>query len=112
VKVLNPRWLREYEAAHSDASASLRTWWQTAQTEDWGSFNDVRGTFNSADQVGERVIFNIKGGHYRLVTWVDYDPAPGDRGGSMTGHSAQPNLLYLPLSGMRRRGWGGGTIER
>jgi mRNA interferase HigB len=73
VKVLNPRRLREYEAVHSDASASLRTWWRTAQTADWGSFNDVHHTFNTADWVGDRVMFNIKGGYYRLVTWIDYD---------------------------------------
>jgi mRNA interferase HigB len=23
--------------------------------------------------VGDRVIFNIRGGYYRLVTWVDYE---------------------------------------
>jgi mRNA interferase HigB len=73
VKVLNPRRLREYEAAHSDAGASLRTWWRTAGTAEWESFNDVTQTFNTADRVGERVIFNIKGGYYRLVTWIDYD---------------------------------------
>lgn len=44
-----------------------------AQEANWESFNDVCQTFNSADQVGDRVIFNIKGGYYRLVTWLDYD---------------------------------------
>lgn len=73
MRVLNPRRLKAYEAAHSDASASLRTWWRMAQTADWGSFNEVRATFNIADAVGNRVIFNIKGGYYRLVTWIDYD---------------------------------------
>jgi mRNA interferase HigB len=73
VKVLNPRRLCAFEAAHPDASANLRTWWRTAQTAQWESFNDIRRTFNSADRVGDRVIFNIRGGYYRLVTWVDYD---------------------------------------
>ena len=73
MNVLNPRRRREYEAAHSDASASLRTWWRVTQTADWRSFNDVRQTFNTADQVGDRVIFNIRGGYYRLVTWIDYE---------------------------------------
>jgi mRNA interferase HigB len=73
VKVLNPRRLREYIAAHQDADANLRTWWRSTQEADWGSFNDVRQTFNTADQVGERVIFNIKGNTYRLATWIDYE---------------------------------------
>jgi len=69
----SPKRLKAYEASHSDARASLRTWWRTAQTSDWESFNDVHGTFNTADAVGDRVISNIKGGYYRLVTWIDYD---------------------------------------
>jgi mRNA interferase HigB len=73
VKVLNPRRLRAYEAAHPDASASLRTWWRATQAAEWASFNDVSQTFNTADQVGDRVIFNVRGGYYRLATWIDYD---------------------------------------
>jgi mRNA interferase HigB len=44
-----------------------------AQTSQWESFTDIRSTLNTADHVGNRVIFNIRGGYYRLVTWVDYD---------------------------------------
>ena len=73
MKVLNPRRRKEYEAAHPDASASIRVWWRQAQIADWGSFNDVLKTFNNADQVGNRVIFNIRGGYYRLSAWIDYD---------------------------------------
>jgi mRNA interferase HigB len=73
VKVLNPRRLKQYVAAHSDASASLRTWWRITQEADWTTFSDVLQTFNSADQVGDRVIFNIRGGYYRRVTWIDYE---------------------------------------
>jgi mRNA interferase HigB len=73
VKVLNPRRLKRYEEAHPDASASLRSWWRIAQSQDWGSLDEVRSTFNTADGVGDRVIFNIRGGYYRLVTWIDYD---------------------------------------
>lgn len=73
MKVLNPRRLREYIAAHPDAGPSLRTWWRTSQESDWSTFADVRQTFNSADQVGDRVIFNIRGNHYRLATWIDFE---------------------------------------
>ena len=75
MRVLNPRRRRQYEAAHPDASASLHTWWRITQTATWESFDQVRQTFNSADQVGDRVIFNIRGGHYRLVTWIDFERA-------------------------------------
>lgn len=73
MKPLNSRRLKEYERAYPDASASLRTWWRSVQGAQWRSFADVRRTFNSADQVGNRVIFNIKGNSYRLVAYIDYE---------------------------------------
>lgn len=38
----------------------------------WTSFADLRATFNSADQVGGKVVFNIGGNNYRLVGLVAY----------------------------------------
>jgi mRNA interferase HigB len=73
MKVLNRRGLREYCTAHPEAAASLGGWWQTAQESEWSSFSDIRQAINSADQVGDLVIFNIRGNHYRLVTWINYD---------------------------------------
>ena len=54
-------------------NVSLRTWWRIAQEADWNNFDDVQKTFNRADLVGERVIFDVRGGYYRLVTWIDFD---------------------------------------
>jgi mRNA interferase HigB len=73
VKVLNMRRRKEYEREHPDAHASLRTWWDMTTAADWTSFEDVRRTFRTADLVGDRVIFNIRGGHYRLAAWIDYE---------------------------------------
>jgi mRNA interferase HigB len=38
----------------------------------WKGLHDVRRQFPSADQVGDVLIFNIKGNHYRLITRVNY----------------------------------------
>ncbi|MFM7604795.1 MAG: type II toxin-antitoxin system HigB family toxin [Prosthecobacter sp.] len=40
----------------------------------WASFQDIKNRFRSADVLsGNRVIFDIKGNDYRLVTVVAYD---------------------------------------
>lgn len=75
---LNPRRLKEYIRDHPEAESSLRTWWITVQNTRWHSFADVWQTFSTASyvqdrDVGERVIFNIKGNNYRLVAYIDFE---------------------------------------
>jgi len=39
----------------------------------WTKFADIRATFNSADVVGEYVVFNVGGNKCRIVAEVIYD---------------------------------------
>ncbi len=46
-------------------------WEQRVKAADWQSFNDIKLDFGDADQIGdERVVFNIRGNHYRLIAIV------------------------------------------
>lgn len=38
----------------------------------WHNFSDVRATFNAADYVLGKVIFDIGGNKYRLISVIDY----------------------------------------
>ena len=63
--------LEKYIRKHSLAAEPLNTWYDIVKKTDWSSFSDVRNTFNSADYVGNnRVIFNIKGNVFRLITLI------------------------------------------
>ncbi len=39
----------------------------------WKSLAEVREDFRSADVVGRRTVFNIKGNRYRLVARINYE---------------------------------------
>jgi len=65
--------IREFSALHPMAEAALQDWFEKTQAADWKNIVDVRNTFNGADFVGnERVVFNIRGNHYRLIAAVVY----------------------------------------
>ena len=65
--------LREFWEKHSDAEGPLKAWFAEVERASWNGPADVRAAFSSADFVANnRVIFNIKGNHYRLVTVVLY----------------------------------------
>ena len=73
MKPLNPRRLKGYIASCPEAESALRTWWDTVRAADWRNFSEVRQTYNSASYVDLYTIFNIKGNHYRLVTYIDFE---------------------------------------
>jgi mRNA interferase HigB len=61
---------------HKDRRAvkvALDAWFQEAKQAEWKKPADVKKFYGNASIVGaDRVVFNIKGNHYRLVTAIDY----------------------------------------
>ncbi len=53
--------------------AALDAWFHEAQRAEWRSPPEVKQSYATASIVsGDRVVFNIKGNDYRLVTAIDY----------------------------------------
>lgn len=53
--------------------AALDAWYHEAEHATWRNSQDVKRAYASASIVdAERVVFNIKGNSYRLVTAIDY----------------------------------------
>lgn len=66
--------LRIFWRKHADAETPLRSWYATASRAIWRSPADVKVAYRSASFVANnRIIFNIKGNEYRLVTAVHYN---------------------------------------
>jgi mRNA interferase HigB len=67
--------LREFwtSPGRRDAEEALKTWVQVVRAADWSKPTDVKEMFRSADILRNgRVIFDIGGNKYRLVTAVHY----------------------------------------
>jgi len=53
--------------------AALDAWFHEAQRAKWRSSAEVKRIYGTASIVSaDRVVFNIKGNDYRLVTTIDY----------------------------------------
>lgn len=56
-----------------DSEGPLRAWHTEAETNTWTSTSDIKRRYPSASFfAGNRVVFNIGGNKYRLVTAVRY----------------------------------------
>lgn len=74
VRVIAWSRLRDFGEDYADVREALRAWYAIAEEADWTSPADVKRDFASASFVANnRVIFNIKGNHYRLVVKFHYD---------------------------------------
>ena len=70
--VISRKRLKEASTRHGELEAPLDAWFRIAKKALWKNLADVRGTFSSADSVGNWTVFNIKGNQYRLITEINY----------------------------------------
>lgn len=70
----NKQLLREFTQRHADARAPMTAWEAEVGVAHWTTPQDIKNRYRHASFIsGGRVIFNIKGGRYRLQVKVDFD---------------------------------------
>jgi mRNA interferase HigB len=73
MRIISRRILREFWEKHPDASVPLQTWFHDVERSTWESPVDIKKNYQNASFIANnRVVFNIKGNHYRLVTVAVY----------------------------------------
>ena len=74
MRVIAKKTLREFWLRHADSKGQLESWYNEAKKANWQTPNDIKREYPSASFIqGNRVIFNIKGNHYRLIVKISYD---------------------------------------
>ena len=67
--------ITEFKLKHANASSQLDAWYHDVKQKEvnWTKPSDISETYKNASFVGDNVvIFDIKGGKYRLVVRVEY----------------------------------------
>ena len=72
--VVSLKKLRDFWLGHAASEQALRAWYREACQASWKSFADIKAQHRSADCLpGNRVVFDIKGNHYRLIVKIHYN---------------------------------------
>lgn len=75
MRIITYKAIDQYTAFHTDVKVALDEWYIKTEQSDWNCFADIRQTFNSLDNVGnKRYVFNIKGNSYRLIALILFVP--------------------------------------
>lgn len=74
MRLISRRKLIEFWKKYVDSEEQLKSWAWEVEHAEWRTPSDVKARYGTADILpGDRVVFNIKGKHYRLVVKIQYN---------------------------------------
>lgn len=74
MRVLATKTINAYRKCYPKADGALKSWVALIEGRSYEHFVDLKTVFGSADLIeDDRVVFNIKGNHYRLIAGVDFN---------------------------------------
>lgn len=73
MRIIARRTLRDFWEQHPDAEQVLEAWYHDTKHATWTSPADIKQVYANASILpNNRVVFNIRGNHYRLVVAINY----------------------------------------
>ena len=73
MRIIAKKILRDFWEVHPDSEQQLKAWFQETSKAEWTSPRQIKKEYPSASFLAEnRVVFNIKGNHYRLIVKISY----------------------------------------
>ena len=73
MRIIAKKTLRDFWQKHPDCEQQLKAWHQEAEKAKWKGPKDIKLEYPSASFLQDnRVVFNIKGNHYRLIVRINY----------------------------------------
>jgi mRNA interferase HigB len=74
LRIIAKKILRDFWETHPDSEQQLTAWYQETSKAEWITPNKIKIEYPSASFLADnRVVFNIKGNHYRLIVKINYD---------------------------------------
>jgi mRNA interferase HigB len=73
MRVIAVRALKQYWELFPQAKQALLAWYEEAETAEWNNPNELKAHYRKASVLtNKRVIFNIHGNSFRLITHIEY----------------------------------------
>lgn len=73
MRVISNKPLIDFAADHADAALALQAWRRIIEESSFGSFAELKRTFNAIDKVGCYCVFDIGGNKYRLIVAIHFN---------------------------------------
>jgi len=74
MRIIAKSTLREFWDIYPHAEEALHAWYEDTERARWNSPSDIRLVYpNASFLANNRVVFNIRGNHYRLIVQIHYN---------------------------------------
>jgi mRNA interferase HigB len=74
VRVISKSTLRDFWEKHPDCKEQLKSWFRETENSNWNTLNELKNDYPSASILKDnRIVYNIKGNHYRLIVKFNFD---------------------------------------
>lgn len=71
--VISKKKLKDFWERYPESRKSLEVWFEIIRSSRYHTFQELRMTFPKTDKVGEKVVFDIGGNKYRLITVIHFN---------------------------------------
>lgn len=73
MRIIARKTLKDFWEDHPDSEQPLKSWFKVSKAADWKNPTEVKACYKSASVLKEgRVVFNIAGNKYRIITKINY----------------------------------------
>ncbi len=73
MRIIAKKVLRNYWEVHPECEQQLKSWFQECSKGDWRGPGQIKIEYPTASFLPDnRVVFNIKGNHFRLIVRINY----------------------------------------
>ena len=73
--VISEKKLNDFWEKHADSKNALKVWLKIIEKTKYTTLNELKKTFPKADLVGNKIVFDIGGNKYRLITVIHFNRA-------------------------------------
>ena len=71
--VISKKRLKDFWEKHPESRRPLEAWFKIIRAGRYRTVHELKMTFPKADTVGDRIVFDIGGNKYRLVTVIHFN---------------------------------------
>jgi len=71
--IISKKALKDFWEKHPDSEEPLKAWFKIVNITRYVGYNELKATFGSIDKVRDKIVFNIGGNKYRLITVIHFN---------------------------------------
>jgi mRNA interferase HigB len=71
--IISRKALKDFWVKHPESEKPLKAWYKIVSGTKYASYHALKATFSSIDKVGDKIVFDMGGNKFRLITVIHFN---------------------------------------